>query len=118
MLPDLPSQRNHVTGAAIDGRIHIVGGRLGNGLSPPKTDAHEVFDPETRRWTTAAPMLRGRSGINGIIARGCFHVWGGEDPSGRIPTTTTTIPAPTSGPAFQTCPSPFTGSSDRPSSTV
>jgi N-acetylneuraminic acid mutarotase len=34
VLPDLPSQRNHITGAAINGRIHIVGGRLGNGLSP------------------------------------------------------------------------------------
>ena len=84
-LPDLPSQRNHITGAAIDGRIHIVGGRLGNGLSPEKSDAHEVFDPQARTWSTAAPMLRGRSGINGVIARGCFHVWGGEAPSGMTP---------------------------------
>lgn len=82
VLPDLPSQRNHLTGAAIDGRVHIVGGRLGNGLSPLKSDAHEVFDPQTQTWTTAAPMLRGRSGINGVVARGCFHVWGGEAPTG------------------------------------
>ena len=80
VLPDLPTQRNHMTGAAINGRIHIVGGRLGNGLSPLKSDAHEVFDPQTRTWTTAAPMLRGRSGMNGVMARGCFHVWGGEAP--------------------------------------
>ncbi len=84
-LPDLPTQRNHITGATINGRIHIVGGRLANGLSPLKTDAHEVFDPQTRSWTTAAPMLAGRSGINGVIARGCFHVWGGEAPSGMTP---------------------------------
>ena len=84
-LPDLPSQRNHIAGAAINGRIHIVGGRLGNGLSPLKSDAHEVFDPQTRAWTTAAPMLSGRSGINGVTARGCFHVWGGEAPSGMTP---------------------------------
>ena len=84
-LPDLPTQRNHITGAAINGRIHIVGGRLGNGLSPLKTDAHEVFDPLTRTWTTAAPMLAGRSGINGVMARGCFHVWGGEAPTGMTP---------------------------------
>jgi N-acetylneuraminic acid mutarotase len=84
-LPDLPTQRNHISGAAIDGRIHIVGGRLGNGLSPLKTTAHEVFDPQTRTWTTAAPMLSGRSGINGVIARGCFHVWGGEAPTGMTP---------------------------------
>ena len=85
VLPVLPSQRNHITGAAIDGRIHIVGGRLGNGLSPLKSDAHEVFDPQTRTWTTAAPMLRGRSGMNGVMAKGCFHVWGGEAPSGMTP---------------------------------
>ncbi len=85
VLPDLPTQRNHVAGAEIDGRIHVVGGRLGNGLSPLKTAAHEVFDPQTRSWTTAAPMLRGRSGINGVMARGCFHVWGGEDVTGMTP---------------------------------
>ena len=32
VLPDLPSQRNHIIGAAIDGRIHVVGGRRGDGL--------------------------------------------------------------------------------------
>ena len=85
VLPDLPTQRNHITGAAINGRIHVVGGRLGNGLSPLKTTAHEVFDPQTRSWATAAPMLRGRSGINGVMARGCFHVWGGEAPTGMTP---------------------------------
>jgi N-acetylneuraminic acid mutarotase len=83
-LPDLPTQRNHITGAAINGRIHVVGGRLGPGLSPLKTTAHEVFDPQTRAWTNAAAMLRGRSGINGVMAQGCFHVWGGEDVTGMI----------------------------------
>ena len=85
VLPDLPSQRNHIAGVAISGRIHIVGGRLGNGLSPVKSDAHEVFDPQTKTWSTAAPMLRGRSGMNSVVALGCFHVWGGEAPSGMTP---------------------------------
>ena len=85
VLPNLPSQRNHITGAVINGRIHVVGGRLGQGLSPEKTTVHEVFDPQTRTWTTAAPMLRARSGMNGVMARGCFHVWGGEEPWGMFP---------------------------------
>jgi N-acetylneuraminic acid mutarotase len=85
VLPSLPSQRNHLTGAAINGRIHVVGGRLGQGLSAQMTTAHEVFDPQTGSWTTAAPMLRVRSGMNGVMARGCFHVWGGEGPSGMFP---------------------------------
>lgn len=85
MLPSLPSQRNHLTGAAISGRIHVVGGRLGHGLSAQMTTVHEVYDPRTGGWTTAAPMLRARSGMNGVIARGCFHVWGGEGPAGMFP---------------------------------
>jgi hypothetical protein len=49
------------------------------------TTAHEVFDPQSFSWTTAAPMLRARSGMNGVMARGCFHVWGGEGPAGMFP---------------------------------
>jgi N-acetylneuraminic acid mutarotase len=85
VLPNLPTQRNHITGAAINGRIHVVGGRQGSGLSPIMTTAHEVFDPQTGTWTTAAPMLRTRSGMNGVMAQGCFHVWGGEGPAGMFP---------------------------------
>jgi N-acetylneuraminic acid mutarotase len=85
VLPSLPSQRNHVTGAAINGRIHVLGGRLGHGLSAQMTTAHEVFNPQTGTWTNAAPMLVARSGMNGVIAKGCFHVWGGEGPAGMFP---------------------------------
>ena len=85
VLPSLPTQRNHISGAVINGRIHVVGGRQGNGLSPIMTTAHEVYDPVARTWTTAAPMFRARSGMNGIMARGCFHVWGGEGPAGMFP---------------------------------
>ena len=78
VLPELPSQRNHMTGAAIGGRIHVVGGRIGLGLGVALTSVHEAYDPQSRTWSTAAPMLRPRSGMNGVMARGCFHVWGGE----------------------------------------
>ena len=84
-LPLLPSQRNHFTGAAINGRIHFVGGRIGLGLGTSLTAVHEVYNPQTQAWTTAAPMLRARSGMNGVMARGCFHVWGGEGPGGMFP---------------------------------
>lgn len=84
-LPNLPSQRNHIAAVAMNGRVHVVGGRLGNGLSPFKSEAHEVFDPATGTWTVLRPMLRGRSGINAAVAHGCFHVWGGEAPTGMTP---------------------------------
>ncbi|MDQ7842570.1 MAG: kelch-like protein [Armatimonadota bacterium] len=84
VLPPLPSQRNHIAGAVIGGRLHIVGGRLGGGFTSEQSAAHEVYDPRTRTWTMAAPMLRPRSGINGVVARGCFHVWGGESAAGMF----------------------------------
>ncbi len=70
---------------AIGGKVHVVGGRLGPGFRSGKTAAHEVFDPKTRKWSTAALMLKPRSGINGVLARGCFHVWGGEEGAGMFP---------------------------------
>jgi hypothetical protein len=85
VLAALPTQRNHFTGAAINGRIHFVGGRQGDGLSPLMTTVNEIYDPQSGTWTTAAPMLRARSGMNGVMARGCFHVWGGEGPAGMFP---------------------------------
>lgn len=85
VLPDLPTPRNHFTGAAIGGRIHYVGGRMGLGLGTSMTTVHEVFDPQTETWTTAAPLQPARSGMNGVMARGCFHVWGGEGPQGMFP---------------------------------
>jgi hypothetical protein len=49
------------------------------------TTVHEVFDPQGGGWTTAAPMLEARSGMNGVLAQGCFHIWGGEGPAGMFP---------------------------------
>ena len=83
-LPDLPTGRNHLAGAVIQGRLHVVGGRIGGGFQSEQSAAHEVYDPSTGRWTSAAPMLRARSGINGVLALGCFHVWGGESAAGMF----------------------------------
>lgn len=85
VLPDVPSQRNHIAGEAINGKAYFVGGRLEGGFQSEKTTAFEAYDPRTRRWSVAAPMLKARSGINGIMAFGCFHVWGGEYADGMFP---------------------------------
>lgn len=84
-LPLMPAPRNHLTGAAINGSIHYVGGRQGLGLGFAKVAVHEVFNPQTRTWTTAAPMLGARSGMNSVMAKGCLHVWGGESQEGMFP---------------------------------
>jgi N-acetylneuraminic acid mutarotase len=84
-LREMPSARNHVAGAVIDGRIAVAGGRLGGGFQSEQTAAFEVYDPKTGAWSSLAPMLRPRSGINGVMAYGCFHVWGGEHAEGMYP---------------------------------
>lgn len=77
-LPPMPTQRNHMIGAAINGRVHVAGGRLGGGFTSEQTTAFEAYDPRTRAWSAAAPVLSKRSGHNGVLANGCFHIWGGE----------------------------------------
>jgi N-acetylneuraminic acid mutarotase len=82
VLPDLPTvfnQRNHLAAAAIGGRVYVAGGRYdGGGFGSPMTDSLDIYDPASGAWSSARPMLRPRGGINGVLALGCFHVWGGE----------------------------------------
>lgn len=88
-LPDLPTQRNHVGVAAIDGKVYVVGGRLAAGFESEQTDRVEVYDPAANTWSTGAPMLRPRGGVNAVAAFGYLHVFGGEGnddaPSGVYP---------------------------------
>jgi N-acetylneuraminic acid mutarotase len=77
-LPDLPTARNHLAAANLGGRLFVAGGRFGGGVGSEMTDVVEVFEPLAGTWSQAAPMLAPRAGINGIPARGCFYVWGGE----------------------------------------
>jgi hypothetical protein len=42
------------------------------------TDALEMYDPATRVWTPRANMRRPRGGVSGVVANGCFFVYGGE----------------------------------------
>jgi N-acetylneuraminic acid mutarotase len=81
-LPNLPTGRNHLAVGAIDGKVYVAGGRLREGFGDPMTNIVEVFDPAANIWRTNAPMPTTRGGINGIVANGCFFVWGGEGPVG------------------------------------
>jgi hypothetical protein len=81
-LPPLPTQaneRNHLAAAAVGTKVYFAGGRYdGGGFSDPMTDRLDVFDTVAKTWSPGASMLRERGGVNGVLAFGCFHVWGGE----------------------------------------
>lgn len=55
-----PTERTEVAAAALDGRIYVVGGfeapALGNLLNLSISEKVEVYDPQTDRWTSKAPL--------------------------------------------------------------
>ena len=61
--------------AMVDGKIHVVGGR---GLDGVVVGAHEVFDPQSRRWSEAAPLPTARDHMVVIAVDGKIHVIGGR----------------------------------------
>lgn len=86
VLPDVPTDRNHLGAAAIDGKVYVAGGRFGGGFNSERTDALEVYDPATGAWSVRAPLLSPRGGVASVEANGCLFVIGGEgnyaDPRG------------------------------------
>jgi N-acetylneuraminic acid mutarotase len=108
-LPNLPTGRNHLAGAAIGGKIYISGGRLGAGFTSPMTNVLEVFEPAFGTWSTKAPLLQNRGGINGIAVNGNFFIWGGEGPNGVFPDNDIYITASNSWHHLQQLPIPVHG---------
>jgi N-acetylneuraminic acid mutarotase len=73
--------RNHHGAALIDGKIYVVGGRIGStfiiGLSN-NVSTNEVYDVEKNTWSSALGMPTPRSGIGVAVLNGRMHVLGGE----------------------------------------
>jgi hypothetical protein len=70
--------RGSVSTVALDGKIHVLGGRFG--ASSDRTNLHEVYDPKTNAWTPGPPLPTPRSGLAYTTYRGLFLVLGGEMP--------------------------------------
>ena len=74
-LAPMPTARNHHAAAVIGGRIHAVGGRVGNDFT---MTTHEIYDPASGAWTSAPPLPTGRSGIAAVELDARLYVFGGE----------------------------------------
>ena len=77
-LPGLPSKTNHMIAGAMNGKIHVFGGRREGTHESELIADNQIYDPATRKWELGPPLPEPRSGNNGVLAYGCFHVWGGE----------------------------------------
>jgi N-acetylneuraminic acid mutarotase len=82
----MPTARDHLGAAAINGIFYAVGGRAG-GLF----DALEAYDPVPGQWTTLTPMPTARGGLAAAALGGRLYSFGGEgnshDPFGIFPQT-------------------------------
>src|SRR5207244_3218202 len=66
----------------VDGKIHVIGGRFD--ASTDNTGLHDVYDPASKTWTSAAPMPTPRSGVAAALYRGRIAVAGGECNGGKL----------------------------------
>jgi N-acetylneuraminic acid mutarotase len=77
----MPTARNHAAIGALNGKIYVIGGRLGAafvGVSSP-TDVVEEYDPATDQWgMIKARMPTPRSAVAWGVHGGRIYVAGGE----------------------------------------
>ena len=75
VLAPLKAGRGSIGVAALDGKLHAIGGRLPTG----KTVAtHDVYDPATNKWSEAAPLPKARDHVAIGVVDGKIHVAGGR----------------------------------------
>jgi hypothetical protein len=74
-LAPMPTPRNHLGAATLNGRIHAVVGRVNRNF---EMTTHEIYDPATDRWTVGPAVPTGRSGVAVLAHDGFVYVFGGE----------------------------------------
>jgi N-acetylneuraminic acid mutarotase len=77
----MPTARNHAAVGVVDGKIYVIGGRLGSAfiMRASNTDIVEVYDPATDQWgALRAPMPTARSAMAAGTYDGKIYVAGGE----------------------------------------
>ena len=77
----MPTGRNHAFSGVVNGKIYVIGGRIGHGFvtTSSNTDVVEEYDPARDLWGVAkARMLSPRSGGGWATYNGKIYVAGGE----------------------------------------
>ncbi len=86
----MPTARNHAAVGAVNGKIYVLGGRLGAAFISvaSNTDVVEEYDPATDQWgAVRARMPTPRSAVAWGVHGGRIYVAGGEYQDGRLMAT-------------------------------
>lgn len=74
-LRPMPTPRNHLGAAAVNGRIHAVLGRADGDYT---LTTHEIYDAASDAWIAGPPAPTGRSGVAVLEYGGHVYAFGGE----------------------------------------
>lgn len=72
----LPTARDHVGAVAVQGRIHVIGGRVDSFHT--NSNLHHSYDPRADKWTQRNPLPTARSGHGAVLVGTRIFVMGGE----------------------------------------
>lgn len=92
-LPALPAARGEHVSAAVDGKIYVIGGRVGGTPNAAHYKDHrdtsrvDIFDPRTQTWSRGIDAPTARNSAASVVIGGKIYVVGGrqylEQPNGN-----------------------------------
>jgi len=77
----MPTPRNHTAAGVVNGKIYVIGGRIGAAFVAASSNLNnvEAYDPATDTWSAPlAKMPTARSGLCAGVHNGRVYVAGGE----------------------------------------
>ncbi|MGI8855027.1 MAG: Kelch repeat-containing protein, partial [Thermomicrobiales bacterium] len=79
-LPPLPEGRTNLAATGAGGKLYALGGTpvAGNAVARPVLATVSVYDPATRRWSTAAPLPAARLGLATVTVGSNLYALGGQ----------------------------------------
>ena len=84
----MPTPRNHATAGVVNGKVYVIGGRVGAAFisaGSSNVDVVEEYDPATDTWGSAkAKMPSARSAMASGVYGGRIYVTGGEGQNAQM----------------------------------
>jgi len=77
-LSTMPFSSEHLTAAALNGKIYVIGGRLRVGFQLTNTDMMWIYTPDSDSWEEGPPMPSSRSGLGAVSVENSIITFGGE----------------------------------------